>query len=79
MSFSTHLIRPLGDKYGVRPNSSGFAIHCREYEMLKGERGRSFADKLMEACSTIDTSIPMPRLSRDDPQGFYAASIDVRQ
>ena len=43
--------------------------------MLKGERGRSFADKFMEACSTIDTSIPMPRLSRDDPQEFYATSI----
>jgi hypothetical protein len=75
MSFSTLLIRPLGDKYGVRPNSTGFAIHCRQYEMSQGERCRSFADKLMEGCSTIDTSIPMPRISREDPQEFYPAAI----
>jgi hypothetical protein len=29
----------------------------------------------MEACSTIDTSIPMPRVSREDPQEFYPAAI----
>jgi hypothetical protein len=38
---------------------------------LKGERGRAFADKLMNAMSRANTNIPRPKLWADDRQEYY--------
>jgi len=42
---------------------------------LRGERGRTFADKLMNAMSRVNTNIPRPKLWTDDRQEYYPLSV----
>jgi hypothetical protein len=43
---------------------------------LKGrERGRTFADKLMNAMSRVSTNIPRPKLWAGDRQEYYPLSV----
>jgi hypothetical protein len=59
--FSTLLIRPLGDKHGVKGRTvqdlQFIADNMRCYKVKGADLLR--ISKLMEACSTTDTSIPM--------------------
>jgi hypothetical protein len=49
MSFSRYIRRGLADRQGVDVNSPGFDNLMKNEKALKGERGRTFADKLMDA------------------------------
>ena len=42
---------------------------------MRGERGRAFADKLMNAMSRVNTNIPRPKLWTDDRQEYYPLSV----
>ena len=42
---------------------------------LRGERGRTFADKLMNAMSRVNTNIPRPKLWTGDRQEYYPLSV----
>jgi hypothetical protein len=69
MSFSRFIRRGLADRQGVDANSRGFDNLMKREEALKCERGRTFADKLMDAMSRVNTNIPRPKLWADDRRG----------
>jgi hypothetical protein len=76
MSFSRNICRGLADRQGVDVGSRGFDNLMKNERALKGrERGRTFADKLMNAMSRVSTNIPRPKLWADDRQEYYPLSV----
>ena len=75
MSFSRYICRGSADRQGVDINSRGFDNLMKNEKALKGERGRTFADKLMNAMSRVNTNIPRPKLWADDRQEYYPLSV----
>jgi hypothetical protein len=75
MSFSRAICRGLVE--GVDVSSRGFGTLMKNEKAQRGERGRTFADKLMNAMSRVNTNIPRPKLWADDRQEHYALPVDL--
>jgi hypothetical protein len=73
--FSVPAIKCHSHAIFVDTNSRGFDNLMKSEKALKGERGRTFAEKLMDAMSRVNTNIPRPKLWADDRQEYYPLSV----
>ena len=60
MAFIRYSVRGLPERMGVQLNSRGFDQLMVQEKAKRGERGRSFADKIMAVFARVDTTIAMP-------------------
>jgi hypothetical protein len=60
---------------GVQLNSRGFDQLMVQEKAKRGERGRSFADKIMAVFARIDTTIAMPPCPMGGRTTYHPLSI----
>jgi hypothetical protein len=64
--FQTFMLRAIPDRAGIQLQGRGFDTLMDQNRAKVGERGTTFADRIMRTFSRLDTMIPFPKHDQRD-------------